>query len=121
MVVDPVTGGRINSPVLDVDGKGELNSKDKLDFGGTQVFASGVESAIGITPTPTIVRSDTGGQSNAPGGSEVFLGTRGPLIAGAGFLLAYALAAGSSGGNSSTMIGLAAMGGRVSWRELMTD
>jgi type IV pilus assembly protein PilY1 len=121
MVVDPVTGGRIDSAVLDVDANGQLNTADKLDPGTGAVFVSGVQSSIGITPTPTIVRADSGGTTaGVPGQAETF-GTLGSGLANFGSLMAYALSAGSSGGNSSTMIGLAAMGGRVSWRELMAD
>jgi len=119
MIVDPATGARIDAPVLDVDANGQLNSQDQVMYGGSNVYVSGVQSTIGITPTPTIIKST--GSSGGSGGGNVIFGTQGPLVAGAGFLMAYALAAGSSGGNASTMIGLSASGGRVSWRELMVD
>jgi type IV pilus assembly protein PilY1 len=119
MVVNPSTGGRIEGAVLDVDANGLLNSEDQIQFGGDMVYASGVQSTIGITPTPTIIKA-SGGTAAGGGGSLIF-GTEGPLVAGAGFLMAYALAAGSSGGNASTMIGLSASAGRVSWRELQSD
>jgi Tfp pilus tip-associated adhesin PilY1 len=120
MVVDPVTGGRIDAPVLDTDANGLLNSKDVVSFGGTQMYASGVQSTIGITPTPTIIRASSL-PPGAQGTGEQILGTSGPLVASQGVLLAYALAAGSSGGNASTVIGLSAAGGRVSWRELLRE
>jgi type IV pilus assembly protein PilY1 len=119
MVVDPTTGGRIEAAVLNTDSNPDLNTSDKVnDSSGVAQYASGVKSSIGITPTPTIIRAvgSTGSTENA---QSQILGTSGPLLAGAGFLLAYALAAGSSGGNASTMIGLSASGGRVSWRELL--
>ncbi|MCC7487849.1 MAG: hypothetical protein IT529_23005 [Burkholderiales bacterium] len=120
MVVDPVTGGRIDAPVLDTDANGLLNSSDTVDFAGQQIFVSGVQSTIGITPTPTIIRAGGLPSGGSTTGSQI-LGTSGPLVAASGQLLAYALAAGSSGGNASTMIGLSAAGGRVSWRELLAD
>ena len=119
MVLDPATGARIAGAVIDVDANGLLNTADQVMFGGSNVYASGVQSTIGITPTPTIVKA-TGSTSGGSGGSVIF-GTGGSLVAGSGFLMAYALAAGSSGGNASTMIGLSASGGRVSWRELQAD
>jgi type IV pilus assembly protein PilY1 len=120
MIVDPATGGRIDGAVLDVDANGQLNSQDQVMYGGSNVYVSGVQSTIGITPTPTIIKA-SGSTGGGAGGGNVIFGTGGPLVAGAGFLMAYALAAGSSGGNASTMIGLSASGGRVSWRELMVD
>jgi Tfp pilus tip-associated adhesin PilY1 len=119
MIVDPLTGGRIDAAVLNTDTNAILNTADKITFAGTQVFASGVQSTIGITPTPTIIKGDAIG--SAPSGSAEVLGTTGPLMAGAGTLMAFALAAGSTGGNASTVIGLSASGGRVSWRELMAQ
>jgi type IV pilus assembly protein PilY1 len=122
MVIDPTTGGRINAAVLDVTDSTKLNSDDKVSYlGGTvDVFASGAKSAIGITPTPTIIKTDSVPAGTTVDGSKI-LGTSGPLVAASGVLLAYALAAGSSGGNASTMIGLSAAGGRVSWREITAD
>jgi type IV pilus assembly protein PilY1 len=120
MIVDPTTGARIDGAVLDVDNNGQLNTSDQVTFGTGQVYASGVQSGIGITPTPTIVKTQSGTTVATGAASQIF-GTTGPLVAGAGVLLAYALAAGSSGGNASTMIGLSASGGRVSWRELLIE
>jgi type IV pilus assembly protein PilY1 len=121
MVIDPVNGGMINAAVLDVDGTPGLDNKlDSVVYNGTTYFASGVKSTIGITPTPTIIRAGSLPPDSTSAGSKL-LGTSGPLIAAQGVLLAYALAAGSSGGNASTMIGLSAAGGRVSWREITAD
>jgi hypothetical protein len=119
MVVDPVSGGRIDAAVLDVDANGLLNNSDQVVSAAVNVYVSGVQSTIGITPTPTIIKTTSGSSGSGPG--SLILGSGGPLIAGAGSLLAYALAAGTSGGNSSTLVGLTTSGGRVSWRELMAD
>jgi hypothetical protein len=122
MIVDPSTGGRIDAAVLDVDANGQLNANDKIDPGTGAVYVSGVQSTIGITPTPTIIKAES--SSGGGGGSTPqcqILGTCEQTVAGSGFQLAFALAAGSSGGNASTMIGLSATGGRVSWRELVSD
>jgi type IV pilus assembly protein PilY1 len=120
MVVDPATGARIDGAVLDVDANGQLNNQDTVVSGGSNVFVSGVQSTIGITPTPTIIKA-TGSAGGSGSAGNLIFGTGGPLVADVGFLMAYALAAGSSGGNASTMIGLGSAGGRVSWREVLTD
>jgi len=121
MVVDPTTGARIDAAVLDTGGDGKLDVTDKIDFGGGTVFASGVQSTIGITPTPTIVKTDASSGTSLPTGASETFGTTGPPLAGVGSLLAYALSAGSSGGNASTVIGLGSVGGRVSWREILAQ
>jgi hypothetical protein len=51
----------------------------------------------------------------------VILGTTQTSMATAGSQLAYAISAGSSGANASTIVGLTSAGGRVSWRELVSD
>jgi type IV pilus assembly protein PilY1 len=122
MIVDPSTGGRIDAAVLDVDANGQLNANDKIDPGSGAVYVSGVQSTIGITPTPTIIRAEsTSGAGSGTTPQCQILGTCEQTVAGSGFQLAFALAAGSSGGNASTMIGLGTSGGRVSWRELVSD
>ena len=121
MVIDPTSGGRIDAPVLDTNANGLLNDKDVVTSGTFKdIFASGLQSTIGITPTPTIIRAGSLPPDTASTGSKI-LGTSGPLVAASGALLAYALSAGSSGGNASTVIGLSAAGGRVSWRELTAE
>jgi type IV pilus assembly protein PilY1 len=120
MVLDPVTGQAIDAPVLDIDANSLLNAQDTVTYGGKELYAAGVQSTIGITPTPTIIRSGALPAGASTAGSQI-LGTSGPLVAASGQLLAYAITAGSSAGNASTMIGLSAAGGRVSWRELLAD
>lgn len=120
MVVDPVTGGRIDAPVIDFDGNGALNNADTVNVGGTNVFLSGVQSTIGIMPTPTIIT--TTGSGGAGGAGSQMFGTTSSLVAGgSGILLSYAIVAGSSGANASFLLGLGASGGRVSWREIVRD
>ena len=120
MVLDPATGGRIDGAVLDSDANGALNASDTVVIAGVNTYLSGVQSTIGITPTPTIVRSASGSINNA-GSASVILGTTQTSMATAGSQLAYAISAGSSGANASTIVGLTSAGGRVSWRELMSD
>jgi type IV pilus assembly protein PilY1 len=117
MIVDPTTGGRIDSAVLDTSGDGKLNATDKVNSGGTQVYASGAQSTVGITPTPAIV---LGGSSTSPPapGNQIY-GTNGPLLDGTGLLIAYAIG-GGTGGRTTTILGLAASSGRVSWREVLS-
>ncbi|MGZ9006069.1 MAG: hypothetical protein ACXW20_20035, partial [Burkholderiales bacterium] len=117
MIVDPTTGGRIDGAVLDVDGNGLLNDADRINSGSTTVYASGIQSTVGISPTPTIV---TGGQitgANAPSGSQIY-GTSGSLREGAGLMKAYAIGGDSGGGRRVDVIGLSSSSGRVSWREV---
>ncbi|MCC7484308.1 MAG: hypothetical protein IT529_04915 [Burkholderiales bacterium] len=121
MVIDPTSGARIDGAVLDADGNGILNSSDTTVLGGVNVYLSGVQSAIGITPTPTIIKSASGSGGGISGTGSVILGTTGPVLAGGGIQLAYAIAAGSSGANASTIVGLSSGGGRVSWRELQQE
>jgi hypothetical protein len=117
MIVDPTTGGRVDAAVLDTSGDGKLNSTDKITSGGTTVYASGVQSTVGITPTPAIVLGGPSASTTAPG--DAIYGTSGPLLAGSGLLIAYAIG-GGSGGRTTTILGLAASSGRVSWREVLS-
>ncbi len=121
MVIDPATGARIGAAVLDVTANGILDNNDQVSSGGVNVYASGVQSNIGITPTPTIIRGGAGAGSSTPSAVGQTYGSTAPTVAGFGSLMAYAIAAGSSGSNASTVVGLSVTGGRVSWRELMTD
>ncbi|MGZ8228166.1 MAG: pilus assembly protein [Burkholderiales bacterium] len=116
-VIDPATGARIGAAVLDIDGNGVLNTADKVTVGGTRVFASSVEAKVGIMPTPTVVLG--GSTVEASGSGNQIYGTTGPLTQGWGQLLAYAIGCGSTGNCSSTVIGLGALSGRVSWREVI--
>jgi type IV pilus assembly protein PilY1 len=120
MVIDPATGARIDGAVLDSDGNGALNTNDRVILGGVNVYLSGVQSTIGITPTPTIVKSP-GASGGSVGSASVILGTAQTSMATGGSQLAYAISAGSSGANASTIVGLSSSGGRVSWRELQTE
>jgi len=121
MVLDPSTGGRIDAAVLDSSGDSALTSADQTTVGGVNVYLSGVQSKIGITPTPTIIRSTGSASSGSAASASVILGTTGPAVASGGSQLAYAISAGSSGSNASTIVGLSNSGGRVSWRELNAD
>ena len=116
MVVDPITGGRIDSAVLDTSGDGKLTAADKITSGGTSVYASGVQSTVGITPTPAIVIGGVSGTGTPPG--SLIYGTGSSLLDGSGLLIAYAIG-GGSGGRTTTILGLAAASGRVSWREVL--
>jgi hypothetical protein len=116
MIVDPTTGGRIDSAVLDSTGDGTLSSADKITSAGTTVYASGLQSTVGITPTPAIVLGGPAVSTPPPG--DAIYGTTGPLLAGSGLLIAYAIG-GGSGGRTTTILGLAASSGRVSWREVL--
>lgn len=118
-IVDPATGARIEGAVLDVDGNGKLDSADKISSGGVSVFASGVESKVGIMPTPTIIAGGGTPSGSTTSTSRIY-GTSGPLRQGYGSVLAYAIGGGSTGNRSSAVIGLGSLSGRVSWREVLT-
>ncbi len=94
MVVDPATGGRLDMATLDVDGNGSLNSSEKALSAGVTVYASGVQSAIGIVPTPTIVTAPAGAVSAA---RENLRHDRSDGCHGAGLLRAYAIGGGYTG------------------------
>ncbi|HYC48334.1 MAG TPA: PilC/PilY family type IV pilus protein [Thermoanaerobaculia bacterium] len=118
MIVDPGTGGRIDSVVLDVKKDNVLNAEDKITVGGVLVGASGLKSEVGVTPTPVVVRggvAGTGGETS----SKIY-GTSGPLVAGVQGALGFTVM--NSGGTPvpwGGWIGLKANSGRVSWREIV--
>jgi type IV pilus assembly protein PilY1 len=122
-IVDPTTGARIDTAVLDADANGKLNIADKILSSGVSVYASGVESKVGIMPTPTIILGGSNAANNAGNSatstSQIY-GTAGPLRQGFGSILAYAIGGGSTGNRTSAVIGLGALSGRVSWREVLT-
>jgi type IV pilus assembly protein PilY1 len=131
MVLNPVTGGRFQNAVLDVNGADStgrvvIDNTDKLSTG---VFASGVQSAVGITPTPTV----TGGRSIESSGSAT-VGIDGTTLVrtsgtrrGNMIFHGSAPAAGSGGGPTGIdpnhaielPVGLAKDYGRVVWREVL--
>lgn len=116
MVVEPTTGARVDGAVLDTNADGRLNSTDKISSGGTMVYASGLESRLGISSTPTIVAGSGGNAGVAPG--SIILGTTGQMQANSGILTSYAIL------NSYTVpspnaIGLNNRSGRVSWKEVV--
>lgn len=55
MEVNPLTGGRLDASPLDVNGDGIFNSSDYISVGGVNVAVAGIQSSIGIIPTPTII------------------------------------------------------------------
>jgi type IV pilus assembly protein PilY1 len=112
MVVNPLTGGRIDAPVLDTNADRKLDAMDKV--GATALYASGVQSTVGILPTPVIVmlpRHSQGAGSN----SERYYGTEEPTMAGARAALGLAI----SPNRQIALIGLVGGGGRISWREVL--
>jgi type IV pilus assembly protein PilY1 len=117
MVVDPTSGGRISAAVLDVNGDGDLNSSDKVTMGATTVYVSGAQSTVGIMPTPAIIIGGSSGSVAAPG-NQIY-GTPSSLVHGFGLLIAYAIG-GGTGGRTTTLLGLAASSGRVTWREVLS-
>jgi type IV pilus assembly protein PilY1 len=124
MIVDPTTGGRVNSAVINItDERGTiaLNENDKVtDSKGNKVFASGIQSTVGIAPTPVVVK---GGPSSGAGGtasSDKIFGTKAPYLAGPETLLGYTFLGGPLG-IEGLWIGLRANSGRVSWREIVTN
>jgi hypothetical protein len=112
MVISPVTGGRIEAPVLDVNADRVITAADTLPSGK---YASGVQSAVGITPTPTVIagriaNATTSVTVSADGVAQVRnnLSRRGNMIFG-----------GSNGSTTDLPLGLGNDRGRVSWREVL--
>jgi type IV pilus assembly protein PilY1 len=115
MIVNPATGGRIDAPVLDANGDGVLDASDKI--GAMGVYASGVQSKVGILPTPAIVLGGIYPGNPSGAGNQIY-GTSGPLLEGTALLIAFAIGGGSNG-LATTLLGLAASSGRVTWREVL--
>jgi type IV pilus assembly protein PilY1 len=114
MVVNPATGGRFDGAVLDVNGDGLITPADTLSGG---VYASGVQSAVGITPTPTVIGSRSGGAS-----SSAIVTADGTTLVRNRSSVRGNMIFGGSGGNGEAVtlpIGLAKEYGRVSWREVL--
>ena len=118
MIVDPTTGGRVNAAVLNLNNDKVLNDSDKIAFGGQQVFASGLQSTVGISPTPVVVKGGPG--SGTATSSDKIYGTKAPSVAGAEALLGYTFMGGPLG-IEGLWIGLKASSGRVSWREIVAN
>jgi type IV pilus assembly protein PilY1 len=64
MELDYLTGVRLSSSPFDVNGNGAFEQGDLLTYTGTngideQVAVSGVQLNIGITPTPTVITSES--------------------------------------------------------------
>jgi type IV pilus assembly protein PilY1 len=104
MVVNPTTGGRIDSPVIDISGDGRLTADDRITVAGVQIQVSGKQTAVAPSGTPTIV---TGGGGGSIGG---------PNSAGQGRIYSPDI----RGGITPGPLGLAPDTGRVTWREILT-
>jgi len=115
MIIDPATGSRVDGPVIDVKADGILNDKDQVTPG---VYASGIKSEVGISPTPVVVR---GGPNLQPtdNASKIF-GTTQRAIVGAEGVLGFTFMGGPLG-VQGLWIGLRSSAGRVSWREILTN
>jgi type IV pilus assembly protein PilY1 len=119
MIVDPATGGRVNAAVIDRDGNGKLNDSDKISVGGKDVFASGVQSTVGISPTPVVVKGGPAGVTTNATTDKIY-GTKAPYLAGTESLLGFTFMGGPLG-VTGMWIGLKANSGRVSWREIVAN
>lgn len=113
MVLNPVTGGRFEAAVLDVNGDRVVTAGDTLPSG---VYASGVQSEVGITPTPTVM----GGRIPDAVGSTTIGADGGALVKTKSSRKGNMLFGGSSGPSTATLpIGLGNDRGRVAWREVL--
>ena len=112
MVVNPITGGRFEAAVLDVNGDRVITAGDTLPSG---VYASGVQSAVGITPTPTVM----GGRIPDAVGSATVGADGGALVRTKGSRRGNMIFGGSSGATTDLPIGLGNDRGRVAWREVL--
>jgi type IV pilus assembly protein PilY1 len=118
MIVDPASGGRVDAVVLDLNRDGVLNDSDKVGSGAAGVYASGIQSTVGIAPTPVIVKGGPSTGTNTSG--DKIFGTRAPYLVGPESLLGYTFMGGPLG-IEGMWIGLRSSAGRVSWREIITN
>lgn len=123
MVLNNQTGGRFNDSPFDVNGDGAFTSADKITIGGSTYAVSGAKSAIGITPTPTIIAGGSGstGSGTIATGRGAVGGSIGGSATGGSSGAAVAVVSSSSGGTASVLLNLGKAFGRVSWRELLAD
>ena len=119
MIVDPATGAQVTSAVFDVNNDGVLNQSDQTTVGGISVNLSGVESSVGITPTPVVVRGSI--QSGAATASDVTHGNRAPGYGSSDDAIVARLIIGGPGGTAIMSIGINEWSGRVTWREIVTQ
>jgi type IV pilus assembly protein PilY1 len=59
MELNAITGNRLSESPFDLNGDDKFDDKDLVNIGGSQepVAVSGMKSAVGILPTPTILSS----------------------------------------------------------------
>lgn len=119
MIVDPATGSQITSAVFDVNNDGILNQSDQTVVGGINVNLSGVESSVGITPTPVVVRGSI--QSGTATASDITHGNKSPGYGGSDDAIVARLIIGGPGGTAIMSIGINERSGRVTWREIVTQ
>ena len=88
-----------------------------------QVPATGLQSSIGITPTPTILSG--GGSAGLGGTITVGAGPTGGVTGGSGatggIAGSIAVLSGSTGATASVQLNLGKTSGRISWREVFLD
>ena len=82
-------------------------------------FASAVQSSVGISPTPVVVRGAPA-QSKTSTESKTY-GTEAPYLAGQGGTALGFTFLGGPLGITGMWIGLGADSGRVSWREIIAN
>ena len=127
MVLNNQSGGRFTDSTFDANRDGVINSSDFISvvIGGVtvQVPATGVQSSIGITPTPTIISGD--GSAGVGGTITVGAGAGGGITAGSGatggIAGSIAVLSGSGGATASVQLNLGKTSGRISWREVFLD
>jgi type IV pilus assembly protein PilY1 len=113
MIVNPATGGAINTAVLDTNGDGILNASDQINGN----YAVGVESTVGIAPTPVVVKGGPATGAVSATTSKIY-GQGKPSMHGEGSMLGYTIMGGPLG-VTGMVIGLLGNDGRVSWREII--
>ncbi|HYA19785.1 MAG TPA: PilC/PilY family type IV pilus protein [Burkholderiales bacterium] len=61
MDLDPLSGGRLNFSPFDTNGDNNFNTGDLVTIAGIgSVYVSGVQSTVGIVPTPTVISGSSG-------------------------------------------------------------
>ena len=122
MALNNQTGGRFTASTFDTNNDGSINAADLITVGGIPLSAGGVQSSIGITPTPTILAG-----AGAGIGGTITVGAPGTGVTpgsgggSSGSGPSTGILSGSGGGTASLLLNLGSTYGRLTWREVLTD
>jgi Tfp pilus tip-associated adhesin PilY1 len=117
MVVNPVTGGEFDNPVLDANGDGRLTNLDTV-FGNH--FAAGLESPVGIADTPKMLVGGVPAGTTGGADTTLLFSDNSARLAGPGNMRAGLFICGARGVCAPpTLLGAGRDTGRATWREVV--